>query len=77
MENLEGMVAAEPRLLVADVQQLLTEVQRLLPDRDPQQFLAHNPTVRAACSSAPATVAQAVWVVYCTTLLRAVAILRP
>ena len=48
--NLGAVIEAEPRLLAADVDALICDVKRLLPDRDPHQFLLSNPTVRpCAC----------------------------
>lgn len=52
VEDVGKLVDLEPRLLKADVNSLLSEVQRLMPDRNPQQFLAANPTVCVAeCSN--------------------------
>ena len=48
VQSIDRLVAAEPRLLRADAASLLAEVKRLLPDRDGQEFLAQDPSVRSA-----------------------------
>jgi hypothetical protein len=45
VDDVGKLIDREPRLLKADVKLLLSEVRRLMPNRDPQQFLADNPTV--------------------------------
>lgn len=47
VESIDKLVTSEPRLLQVNVEELLQEVARLLPDRNPQQFLAQNPAVRS------------------------------
>jgi hypothetical protein len=47
VQSIDELVVSEPRLLQVDIDLLLQDVARLLPDRNPQQFLAQNPTVRS------------------------------
>lgn len=39
------MLEIEPRILSADIQTLLAEIERLLPGHDPQALLVQNPSV--------------------------------